>query len=128
MAETSGRAEPLTGQQIQVLRQRLEIERDRLRGKIATASNARAAEEAQDPLLSDPEDFGEMAQDITQEETEAALSANDAQLLGKVEHALQRVEAGTYGFSEVTGKQISYERLDALPWATTNVGETVQRS
>jgi len=50
MAETSGRAESLTEQQIRVLRQRLEAERDRLRGKIATASSARAAEEAQESV------------------------------------------------------------------------------
>jgi len=69
-----------------------------------------------------------MAQDITQEETEAALSANDAQSPWQGRARAQRFEAGTYGISEVTGKPISYERLDALPWATTNVGEPVQRT
>ena len=70
-----------------------------------------------------------MAQDITQEETEAALSANDAQLLGKVQHALQRVYAGTYGYSEVTGQPIPFERLDALPWGhDEDVGDSGQHS
>ena len=128
MAETSGRAEPLTERQLQVLRERLEEERDRLRGKIATASSARTEQGVQDPLLSDPEDFGEMAQDITHEDTEAALSANDSLLLGKIEHALERVYGGTYGYSEVTGLLIPFERLDALPWAITNVGEDATRS
>ena len=128
MAETPGHAKPLTEQQLQSLRQRLEAERERLRGKIATATRARTEHGMQDPLLSDPEDFGEMAQDITLEETEAALSANDSQLLGKIEHALQRMYSGTYGLSEATGLPIPFERLDALPWATTNVGEIAPRA
>ena len=127
MAETSRHAEPLTERQLQVLRQRLEAERDRLKGKIASASTARTEQGMLDPLLNDPEDFAEMAQDITLEETEAALSANDIQLLGKVEHALQRVYSGHYGYSEVTGQPIPFERLEALPWATTNVGEAGPR-
>ncbi len=127
MAERSRHAKPLTEEQLQSLRQRLEGERDRLRGKIATASKARTEQGMLDPLLSDPEDFGEMAQDITLEETEAALSANDSQLLSKIEHALQRVYGGTYGYSEATGLPIPFERLEALPWATTNIGEPASR-
>ncbi len=128
MAETPARAEPLSPQQLLDLRERLERELERLKGKIALATSARTAQGMQDPLLSDPEDFAEMAQDITQEETEAALSANDVQLLARVQHALQRVYGGTYGHSEVTGEPIPFERLDALPWATTNVGDAGQHS
>jgi DnaK suppressor protein len=68
-----------------------------------------------------------MAQDITYEETELALSANDLHLLEQVERALLRMDEGTYGISEVTGKPIPYERLDALPWATTNVDDAIRR-
>ena len=33
-----------------------------------------------------------------------------------IEEALQRIEAGTYGICEISGKPISEQRLNALPW------------
>ncbi len=78
-------------------------------------------------MANDPEDFGDMGQDITTADTEMALSANDRQILAQVERALQRMDDGTYGISEVSGQPIPLERLDALPWATTNVDDGDQR-
>lgn len=43
--------------------------------------------------------------------------------LAQVEKALARIEAGTYGISEVSGKPIPRERLEVDPAATTLVGE-----
>jgi RNA polymerase-binding transcription factor DksA len=43
--------------------------------------------------------------------------------LAQAEKALARIAAGTYGTSEVSGKAIPRERLDALPTATTLVDE-----
>lgn len=45
--------------------------------------------------------------------------------LARVEHALDRIKAGTYGFSEVSGKSIPLERLEAIPTATTLVDESL---
>ncbi len=44
-------------------------------------------------------------------------------LLEKVEQALKRMDDGTYGLSEVSGKEIPLERLEALPYATRLVEE-----
>jgi RNA polymerase-binding transcription factor DksA len=38
------------------------------------------------------------------------------ELLDEVNGALSRIEAGTYGECELTGKAISAARLDAVPW------------
>ena len=43
--------------------------------------------------------------------------------LAKIDRALQRIEEGTYGISEVSGKPIPIERLEAVPYATTLVDE-----
>lgn len=43
--------------------------------------------------------------------------------LDHVNQALQRMEEGTYGLSQISGKPIPVERLEALPWATTLVDE-----
>jgi DnaK suppressor protein len=117
----------LTLAQHQDLRERLESERVRLRDKIADISGANGKLGLNDPILNDPEDFAEMAQDITYEETQLALSANDLRLLGQIERALQRMDDGTYGWSEITGEPIPYERLEVLPWATTNVQDGMRK-
>jgi DnaK suppressor protein len=56
---------------------------------------------------------------------EQAIDDNDLEreLLGRIDKALSRIDAGTYGVSEVSGRPIPKERLDALPTATTLVDE-----
>jgi RNA polymerase-binding protein DksA len=50
-------------------------------------------------------------------EPEIAIAQNEGQLLGQVEQALERIEAGTFGKCQACGCEISSERLDALPFA-----------
>ncbi len=47
-----------------------------------------------------------------------AVSGDLQQELQDVEHALERIEAGTYGMCEVCGEPIPPERLEARPAAT----------
>ena len=42
-------------------------------------------------------------------------------LIGKIDQALARIEAGTYGYCEETGEPIGLKRLDARPIATLSV-------
>jgi DnaK suppressor protein len=42
-------------------------------------------------------------------------------LIAKIDQALQRVEAGTYGFCEETGEPIGLKRLEARPIATLSI-------
>jgi DnaK suppressor protein len=46
----------------------------------------------------------------------AVLRALRSNLLD-VERAVAKMDAGTYGICERCGQRISYERLEALPWA-----------
>ena len=68
-------------------------------------------------------DQGDEAQSIF--EREQAIDDNDLdrELLARIDRALARIDAGTYGVSEVSGKPIPIERLEALPTATTLVDE-----
>ena len=50
-----------------------------------------------------------------------ALADRVAKRLKQVEHALARIEDGSYGRCEVCGEEIAEERLDALPAASTCV-------
>lgn len=47
------------------------------------------------------------------------------QALAQIERALERLDTGAYGYSEVSGRPIPSERLEALPSATTLAGEHI---
>jgi DnaK suppressor protein len=49
---------------------------------------------------------------------ELSIEQNTLDLLRKVDRALERVEAGTYGLCESCGNAIPVERLDVLPYST----------
>jgi len=49
---------------------------------------------------------------------ELSIEQNTLDLLGKVRHALSRIESGGYGICERCGNAIPVERLDALPYST----------
>jgi DnaK suppressor protein len=51
-------------------------------------------------------------------EVDYSLEESAEQVLGQIEAALARIEAGTYGMCERGDKPIGEERLEARPWAT----------
>ncbi|MEU1230160.1 TraR/DksA family transcriptional regulator [Streptomyces sp. NPDC005828] len=57
------------------------------------------------------------SKNITREH-ELALAANAREMLEQSEHALERLDAGTYGLCEVCGKPIGKARMQAFPRAT----------
>ncbi|MFF7439725.1 TraR/DksA C4-type zinc finger protein [Streptomyces sp. NPDC008122] len=57
------------------------------------------------------------SKNITREH-ELALAANAREMLEQTEHALERLDAGTYGLCEVCGKPIGKARMQAFPRAT----------
>jgi RNA polymerase-binding protein DksA len=56
--------------------------------------------------------------ELFEQEQAISLEMNERELLALVEHALERVDAGTYGLCERCGQPINPERLEALPYAT----------
>ncbi|WP_438420048.1 TraR/DksA family transcriptional regulator [Bacillus siamensis] len=53
--------------------------------------------------------------------TNQTLDEVDQNLLDEVNAALERMDKGTYGICEKTGKEIPYERLEAVPYARMTV-------
>lgn len=51
-------------------------------------------------------------------EKELSIEQNTIDLLGKVDRALERIHAGTYGICESCKKSIPLARLDVLPYVT----------
>ena len=66
----------------------------------------------------DNADAGAILADI---ERDSAFDENEKHLLKQIDHALARIEEGTYGICEITGEPIPVARLRALPWATMTV-------
>ncbi len=107
---------PLTRQQLELLRTRLEEERSRILGVLRTAPDVPGAipEEEQSELE-------EVAQRTAEREDELGVSRRERALLAEVEHALDKLRGGTYGIDEATGERIPYPRLRAVPWARGGV-------
>ena len=50
-----------------------------------------------------------------------SLLSSDQDAIYEIEEALKRIEKGTYGTCELTGKPIPKARLEAIPWARFTV-------
>lgn len=62
---------------------------------------------------------------VVQRDLDRLLSGQARQTVGDIDEALARIEAGTYGYSVVSGKPISRERLEAIPETTVLAVEKV---
>lgn len=49
------------------------------------------------------------------------LAAADRKLIKEIDDAIQRIDDGTYGMCELSGKPIKAERLEELPWARYSI-------
>jgi RNA polymerase-binding protein DksA len=57
------------------------------------------------------------ASDLFLRERDMALHGNAEELIGQIDAALQRLDAGTYGMCARCGQPIDAARLEALPYA-----------
>jgi DnaK suppressor protein len=84
----------------------------------------KVARETLQNLQDDTQNHSDLA-DRASSETDRAieLRARDRQrkLIAKIDAALQRIEAGAYGYCEETGEPISLKRLEARPIATLSI-------
>ncbi|MFH8622173.1 TraR/DksA family transcriptional regulator [Streptomyces vietnamensis] len=101
-------AEARSGLQSEVLRLRSELvhSQEELTGLMRDSGDGAGDDQA---------DTG--TKNITREH-ELALAANAREMLEQTEHALERLDAGTYGLCEVCGKPIGKARMQAFPRAT----------
>jgi DnaK suppressor protein len=69
----------------------------------------------------------EDATEIYDRERSLAISAVMQRELEQIDHALERIAAGSYGVCEVCRKPIPEERLDARPFATLCIDHQRER-
>lgn len=114
----------LSEQTKQDLKQRLLDEKTRLEKQIERENQEivdMSSDQANENTYSNHmADDGGFLQDIDRTTT---IRENFQATLKEINKALERMENGTYGISEVSGKEIPAERLEVLPWATRLVDE-----
>lgn len=68
----------------------------------------------------------DMGTELYDREKDRALNEHASEEMEKVQTALKRMEEGTYGVCEECGKDIPFERLEAIPYTTVCVEDAVQ--
>jgi DnaK suppressor protein len=100
-------------------RTRLLAERERVLAEIAGLQDdlGHSLEDAAEVDGNDSH-LADSASETLDRELEVSLEDNAEQLLGHIDEALGRIEAGTYGSCDRCGGAIDAARLEALPYAT----------
>ena len=109
--------EPWTDAELEEVRAELEGEAVGLRDEIGHAESQIAARLG-DAVAEAGDDEADASSKLFEREHELALTHNTRELLDQTEHALARIDAGTYGVCESCGKPIGKARLLAFPRAT----------
>ena len=108
---------PWTTKELGEVRDELNAERDRLRSELNLAEHELAdlMRDAGDGAGNDQADVGSTT---FERDHEMTLANNAREMLFQTEHALERIENGTYGACENCGQPIGKMRLMAFPRAT----------
>jgi DnaK suppressor protein len=108
----------LTQAQREELRRTLETKRSQL---LSALREHEDLEEERDER--EPGDAADLAEVAIEDHDRISKADRDLELLEEVDHALTRLDAGTYGLSEASGRPISFARLRAVPWARYDAEE-----
>ena len=100
-------------------RQRLAEERERLNGVRATFDEEGLTEQSENDSVGELSSYdqhqADMGTETFEREKDLSILEQVEAELADVEHALRRLDDGTYGTCEACGKPIPEERLEALP-------------
>jgi RNA polymerase-binding protein DksA len=120
VSTTRKKKQSLTPGDIEMLKQML-LQKRREILKNVTAFQDEALKQsrldASGDLSSMPIHMADLGTDNYDQEFALGLMDNERKLLKEIDDALERIEQGTYGICEGTGKPILKARLEAQPWA-----------
>jgi RNA polymerase-binding protein DksA len=97
-------------------RTRLEEEREQIRSRAGSVDGALPEEgEGGD------DDTADLASAMMDKEMDLSVEDEIEDMLAAIDHALQKIEDGTYGICDMSGQQIPKSRLELIPWAALTV-------
>ena len=115
----------LSPQFIATQRRRLEDLKAELLG-VDNAAHEEARED-QENVGAEAQEYEDAAQAMDRKEVLQARHDVDRPRLANIHRALQKIELGTYGLSDISGKAIPKERLEASPEAVLTVEEAAAK-
>ncbi len=99
-------------------RSRLEDERGRLTRSAASLEDKGSMEDELGEVAAGTDNhLGDLASVTFERELDEGLEEGVQQTISEIDHALAKIEDGSYGTCEICGKPIGEARLAALPWA-----------
>jgi DnaK suppressor protein len=104
----------LTPTQLEVLASNLINKRHELAATLDNLNQQIAMKE--DCCLTDAAEAASLREEIARA---SGIADQHNQTVAEIDLALQRLETGSYGISEISGEPIPYERLLLIPWART---------
>ena len=108
-------------EQLAYFYQLLNTQRDQIMNDRENVLNdVRLAEKNETAGVGDEQDQATAEQEITMN---LRMSERNANLLQKINAALERIENGTFGYSVISGDEIGLQRMLARPLATMTVEE-----
>jgi DnaK suppressor protein len=112
-------------QGLTALSRRLESDRSQLKEEALEPVGG----EASGGLSDVPIHFADLGSHLAEEELTLSLVGNEEEMIGEINAAVARIDKGTFGNCEAFGKEISKERLHALPYARHcfNCAKNLQR-
>jgi RNA polymerase-binding transcription factor DksA len=92
--------------------------RARLRGDVSTLANAALSKttSTNGSASSVPSHIADMGSDTFEQDNTLLLMNNEEETLSQIEGALERIEAGAYGFCSECSGRIPKMRLNAIPY------------
>lgn len=78
-------------------------------------------------LSHQPQHIAEQGSDTYDQTLALSIAEADRKTIKEIDDALQRIDDGTYGVCEVSGKVISKTRLEELPWARLTIEAARER-
>jgi DnaK suppressor protein len=100
-------------------------ERERVENAIANLKDDHRGsleDEVDEVSGTNDQDLAQTATATLDREIDYTLEENSTQVLGEVDAALLRIDAGTYGTCTSCGDEIPVARLEAYPWASVCIG------
>jgi RNA polymerase-binding transcription factor DksA len=114
------RKTPYNKKELQRFREILLQKRRELAGDIADMES-QALGGSSGSLSHMPQHIAEQGSEAYDQSLALDLAAADRKLIREIDEALKRVDNGTFGVCELTGKPIKPERLEELPWTRYSI-------
>lgn len=111
----------LASRELEHYRELLLLKRRELVGDMSAMEREALRSTTSTNLSNLPLHMADMGTDNYEQEFTLGLVEKDRQLLREINNALAKIQDGTYGLCEGTGKPISKTRLEAQPWAKFSI-------